>query len=127
MSKEDDEFFDELYQLWSATTGAVSRYWMPEEYEDWTGRHNVYAVSDDGSRTLVARDMPERDAEFVAGLHGAVPDLIRALHDALSEAERADHDRDSRECRIAELEMELIEMKQIISNLSKSPPWHQRG
>ena len=123
----EDEFFDELYQLWSKTTGAGDRFWMPEHIGDPTHRHNVYAVAEDGSKTLVARDMPEVDAEFVAGLHGALPDLIRRLHDAVSEADQFDHDRDSRECRIAELELELMEMKQIISNLSKSPPWHQRG
>jgi len=125
---QEDEFFDELYQLWSGTTGAVERYWMPEEFDDRSGRWKLYAVADgDKPRKLVATGLSERDAEFVAGLHGAVPDLIRRLHEALEEADRADYDRDSRECRIAELELELIEMKQIISNLSKTPPWHQRG
>ena len=130
MSAADDEFFDELYQLWSGTTGAADRWWMPEEFDDRSGRFKLYAIADellDLPRKLVATGLNERDAEFVAGLHGAVPDLIRALHEATAEAERADYDRDSRECRIAELELELIEMKQIVANLSQEPPWHQRG
>lgn len=123
----EDEFFSELYQIWSKTTGAEDRWWEPEEFDDRSGRFKLYAVSDGEQRKLVATGLNERDADFIAGMHGALPDLIRALADAMAEAERADYDRDSRECRIAELEMELIEMKQIISNLSKSPPWHQRG
>ena len=126
MSTSDEEFFDELYQLWSMTTGAGDRYWMPEEFDDRSGRFKLYAIADE-FRTLVATGLNERDAEFVAGLHGAVPDLIRALHEAVAEAERADYDRDSRECRIAELELELSELKQVISNLSQEPPWHRRG
>ena len=128
MFDSEAEFFDELYQLWSMTTGAGDRYWMPEEFDDRSGRFKIYGVAEgDKQRKLVAAGLNERDAEFIAGLHGAVPDLIRALHEAVAEAERADYDRDSRECRIAELELELSELKQVISNLSQEPPWHQRG
>lgn len=126
----EKEFFDELYQMWSKTTGARDRYWMPEEFDDGSHRFKIYGVADEVReipRKLIATGLNERDAEFVAGMHGALPDLIRALLDATAESDRADYDRDSRECRIAELELELIEMKQIISNLSKEPPWHQRG
>ena len=128
VSTSDDEFFDKIYQLWSKTTGASDRWWMPEEFDDRSGRFKLYAVADDGrQRKLIASGLMERDAEFVAGLHGAVPDLVRALHEAVAEAERADYDRDSRECRIAELEMELVELKQIIANLSRETPWNQHG
>ena len=128
MFDSEAEFFDELYQLWSMTTGAGDRYWMPEEFDDRSGRFKIYGVAeDDKQRKLVAAGLNERDAEFIAGLHGAVPDLIRALHEAVAEADRADYDRDSRECRIAELELEVAELKEVISNLSQEPPWHQRG
>ena len=124
----EDEFFDELYQLWAKSTGAEDRFWMPEEFDDRSGRYKLWAVSQDGeTRKLVATGLSEWDAEFIAGLHGAVPELIRRLHDAVYDAEQADYDRDSRECRIAELQLELIEMKQIVANLSKEQPWHQRG
>ena len=72
---------------------------------------------------MVAAEVSEWDAEFIAGLHGAVPDLIRRLHDAVSEADIADYARDSRECRIAELEVEVSELKAVIDGLSKEPPW----
>lgn len=124
---EDREFFDELLAQWSKTTGAEDRFWMPEAYPDKSGRFNVYAVGKDESRKLVASGMNERDSDFLTALHGCFADVWRRLHSALDEADRADLEHDSRECRIAELELELIEMKQIISNLSKSPPWHQRG
>ena len=129
MFDADEEFFDELYRLWSKTTQAEGSYWMPEEFEDRSGRFKIYAVPDEegGQRKLVATGVSDNDAEFITGIHGALPELIRVLYAALDEADRADYDKDSRECRIAELEMELIDMKQIIANLSTDPPWHQRG
>ena len=96
MFDSEAEFFDELYQLWSMTTGAGDRYWMPEEFDDRSGRFKIYGVAEgDKQRKLVAAGLNERDAEFIAGLHGAVPDLIRALHEAVAESDRADYDRDT--------------------------------
>ncbi|BBC53837.1 hypothetical protein [Mycobacterium phage PP] len=113
---EDREFFDLLYQQWSKTTGAQDQYWMSEEYSDGTGRWKVYAVATDKDgetvRKLIASDFQnEADADFVAGVHGCLADLIRALHTAMDEADSKDYDRDSRECRIAELEMENAELE----------------
>jgi hypothetical protein len=47
----------------------------------------------------------------------AFPQIVRQYNTALDEAERADFDKDSRECRIAELEMELSEANYINSKL----------
>lgn len=104
---EDREFFDLLFQMWAKTTGAEDRYWQPVEYQDQTGRNRIFAVGRDDQKTLVASEMPETDADWITAVHGCFPDLIRRLNSALDEADRADYERDSRECRIAELEMEL--------------------
>ncbi|ASZ75474.1 hypothetical protein KIW74_gp54 [Mycobacterium phage Kimona] len=113
---EDRDFFDLLYQQWTKTTGAADSYWMPVEYNDGTGRWKIYAVKldEEGNevRKLIASDIQnEADADFLTAIHGCVGDLTRRLHRALDEADNADYDRDSRECRIAELELENAELK----------------
>lgn len=120
---EDRDFFDELFQLWAKTTGADDRYWMPEAHFDNSGRFNVYAVAQDESRKLVASGLSEHDADWLTALHGCFADLWRRMHAALDESDRADFDRDSRECRIAELEAEAGELRQTLEGLSKEPPW----
>lgn len=120
---DDAEFFDHLMQLWSRTTGADDRYWQPVEYDDPSGRFWVYAVGQDKSRKLVASSSSEWDADFITAVHGCFPELWRRLHSALDEADQADYGRDSRECRIAELEMEVAELRKQI----EGRPWHERG
>jgi len=110
----DREFFDELYQVWSKTTQADNGWWVSEEHFDKSGRFNIYStvphIDQPGhSRKLIASGLNERDADFIASLHAALPELIGRLHEALDEADRADYDRDSRECLIAELVSELKE------------------
>lgn len=123
---DDREFFDRLFQLWKDTTGAEDRYWMPEAHFDQSGRFNVYAVAEDESRKLVASGMTEVDSDWLTALHGCFADLWRRMHAALDEADRADYDRDSRECRIAELESEVNSLKGVVEKLSQSPPWNNR-
>ena len=123
---DDQDFFDHLYQVWSKTTGSGDRFWVPEEHFDKSGRHNVYAVSDGETRKLIASGMSEVDSDFVTALHGCLPDLVRRLGEALDEADRADFERDSRECRIAELESEVAELKRVVDGLSTDPPWTSR-
>lgn len=120
---EDRDFFDLLYQQWSKTTGAEDRYWMPEAHFDKSGRWNIYAVGDDESRKQIGSGLTERDADWITAVHGCFADLYRRLHAALDEADNADYQRDSRECRIAELEMEVDRLNGIIEGLSKNPPW----
>lgn len=127
---DDRDFFDELYTLWSKTTGSADTFWMPEEAIP--GLLNLYSVarneeSGEWDKTFLASALREEDAEWIAGVHGCFGDLVRRLHAALDEADAADQNRDSRECRIAELELENQELRQIIQNLSNDPPWHQRG
>ena len=124
---DDRDFFDHLFQLWSKTTGSDDRYWMPEEYTDRSGRFNIYAIGQDETRKLVASGLSDNDAEFFAGVHGCTADLVRRLHEALDEADRADYGRDSRECRLAELELELADLHAVVQGLSRDAPWHQRG
>ena len=106
---DDREFFDLIYQQWLKTTGAENMYWMPEPHFDNSGRYNIYAIDQDEKRKLIASGLIERDADWITALHGCFADLWRRLHSALDESDRADYERDSRECRIAELEMELQE------------------
>ncbi|AFQ97348.1 hypothetical protein FGG47_gp55 [Mycobacterium phage Rebeuca] len=112
---EDREFFDLIYQHWSKTTGAQDTYWMTEEdtehYAFGPGTWNVFSVNKDDERKFIASFEREEDADFIAAMHGCMADLVRKLNDALDEADRADYDRDSRECRLAELELENAELR----------------
>lgn len=108
---DDRDFFDLLYQMWTKTTGAEDRYWMLVEYPDRTGRQRIFAADKEETRILVGSELPEPDADWITAVHGCFPDLIRRLNSALDEADRADYKRDERECRIAELEMELQQLE----------------
>jgi len=108
---EDRDFFDHLYQLWSKTTGAKDRYWMPDADTDFD-LYRIWAVGENDSRKPVASFLADEDADFITAVHGCLPDLIRRLHTALDEADRLDYDKDSRECRIAELELENQEIRE---------------
>lgn len=120
---EDREFFDELYQQYGKTTGAGTHFWMPEEFSDRSGRHRIYAVEVDEktgeqTRKLIASDMRDADADFIAGVHGCVGDLIRRLHIAVDEADRKDYEKDELEGRVAELEREADEKERDLEVLS---------
>ena len=110
---DNREFFDKLYQMWSKTSWAKDRYW---DYGYEPGKdYTVKAVSEDGYRSLVGTFVNEDDADWITALHGCFPDVFRLVNDSLDEADRADLDHDSRECRIAELELEVEELRQLVS------------
>ncbi len=50
-----------------------------------------------------------QDPEWCQMIFDAFPQIVRQYNTALDEADRADFDKDSRECRIAELEVALAE------------------
>ncbi|QFG04520.1 hypothetical protein SEA_JEEVES_45 [Mycobacterium phage Jeeves] len=115
---EHKEFFDVLYQQWSKTTGAKDRYWVVEQSgELW----EVYAISpgEPDDPWFVATFNSEEDADFVAGLNGAVPDLIRHLGQALDENERLDEARDAAEGLAAEALLENAALKEEIRSLER--------
>lgn len=112
---EDREFFDELYRLWSKTTGAEKCYWDYRQLAD--GVCHIEAVEQDGWGHPVANHLEDADADWITAVHGCFPDLVRRLYAALDEADRADYDRDSRECRIAELEAEVADLKADLEGL----------
>jgi hypothetical protein len=112
---EDHDFFDILYQQWSRTTGAETSYWMPQE-----GSGIIDIVSVDRytqEQKLVLSDVSEADSEFICGLHGAIPDLIRRLHEATDEAVRKDEANDIAQGHLAEALLESAGLKERILEL----------
>lgn len=122
---KDHEFFDRLYQLWSKTTGAENHYWMPEEdtnyYAGGPGTWNLVAVDAQNPdwKWDVADHLTEEDADFIAGLHGAIPDLIRRLHEAIDEVVRKDEQNDIAQGQLAEALLENIGLRNEILEIEK--------
>jgi hypothetical protein len=113
---DDKDFLDKMYQMWANTTGAQDRYWdYQKDGKDYF--FNVNAVGEDGDNKFVASVLLDEDADFITAIHGCFPDLIRTVLAALDEADRADFDKDARECRIAELEAELAELRADLEGL----------
>ena len=96
------EFLDTVYVSWARTTCVESGYW---EARKVGAIFEVVAVNREQDEKLIATGLSEYDANFIAQIHTALPEVIRQAHTALDEADRADSDRDERECRIAELEL----------------------
>jgi hypothetical protein len=103
---DERDFIDQLYAEWVKTTASDSAYWQPRE-------GGVVAVDTEQNEIPIAVGMTAADADFVAAVHRCIPDLVRRVHEALDEADRADAERDGRECRIAELELEVAELKKL--------------
>jgi hypothetical protein len=96
------EFIDLLFAQYCRTTGGEKTYWRPDG-------DKIVSVDGD-TETVIASGMSEQDAAWITAVHGAFPDLVRCLHTALDEADRADVDRDARETRIAELELQCTKL-----------------
>lgn len=111
---DEREMIDTLYSLWAKTTGATDRYW---DYEDKWEDFNLRAVGSDGELTFLGYAERESDADWITAIHGAFPELVKRYLAALDYADRADNNTDSRECRIAELEMEVAELKEDLQGL----------
>ena len=99
------EFLDTIYVTWPRTTGAETGYW---EVRKVGAMFEVVAVNREQDDKLIATGLSEDDANFIAGIHTALPEVIRQDHTALDEADRADADRDAREQCIAALELERL-------------------
>ena len=123
MPQADHLFFDELYQMWSKTTGVSEEtYWIPE-IEVANVETNDYRVvsynTRTGDRHVICFGMNEADAEFLSGCQGALPELVRALHDAHDEADRADEARDIAMGDLAETLLENAALREEIVELEK--------
>lgn len=112
---ESRDFFDKLYQMWARTTYAKDRYW--DFQPDAAELHQINAVGEEGDSIPVAWGLYEGDADWITALHGCFPDLHRALNEALDEADRLDFERDKQEIRIAELEIEVADLKDDLAGL----------
>ncbi|QGJ89739.1 hypothetical protein SEA_SUPERCHUNK_39 [Mycobacterium phage Superchunk] len=118
--EQDHEFFDILYQQWAKSTWAEHRYWMPELDNDENIPWQIFAVDHvTKERTWIGSVFNEADADFIAGLHGAVPDLIRRLHEAIDEATSKDEARDRAEANLAEAYLENQGLREQITELEK--------
>lgn len=116
----DHDFFDILYQQWSKTTMAEDGYWMSEQDGDFTDTFNLYAISrNDNRKEPLAAHLSEADADFIAGLHGAVPDLIRRLHDAIDDAARKDEANDMAQGQLADALLENAGLREELLELQK--------
>jgi hypothetical protein len=112
---DQNEFFDKLLQMYYNTTNAEDRFW---DYQEQHGLFNVVSVgSDDGASIDVASGLFENDADWITAVHGAFPELCKMFWAASDQADRADQNADSRECRIAELEVEVAELKADLEGL----------
>ena len=110
------DLVDELYQMWAKTTAAGNGGWNIEEDEE--SRYvDVVSIDTDEWEQTIGFTVSKPDADFITAVHSAFPELVRLFHSALDEADRADQSKDARECRIAELEMELSEANYINSKL----------
>ncbi|UJD21141.1 hypothetical protein SEA_SORORFAGO_44 [Mycobacterium phage SororFago] len=121
---EHKEFFDVLYQQWSLTTGAKDTYWMVEEdtehFAFGPGNWIVWAFNPNTEdKTFIGAFDNEVDADFVAGLNGAVPDLIRHLGTALDENDRLDEARDAAENLAADNALENQGLREQIRELEE--------
>ncbi|AEL17919.1 hypothetical protein TRIXIE_40 [Mycobacterium phage Trixie] len=117
---EDHQFFDELYQQWTRTTGAENNYWLVEEDLDEHMQYRVVSFNPETEeKRVVGQFHTEADADFVAGLNGALPDLIRRLHEAVDEAVRKDEANDIAQGQLAEALLENIGLSAQILELER--------
>lgn len=111
------EFLDKAYAGWAKTTGAEDRFWGVEDAgatAPEADRFLLYAMGQDETKVFIGSFRSEVDADFAATLHGALPDLVRRTSEAVDEAERLSLDRDQQEGRIADLELEILGLKQAL-------------
>ena len=72
-----------------------------------SGRFFIWAVDKDQNRKRVAEGLKEADADFICGLHGCFPDLIRFTLKNLDEADRLDLEKDELTNELVQLSREL--------------------
>lgn len=104
---DDRDFFDTLLQLWAKTTWAEHAYWGYEEVEE--GQFDLFAKTEDDN-LFVGYVESEADADFITGLHGCLPDLVRRLHTALDEADALDAEMDRVQNQLMEAELRVMEL-----------------
>src|SRR5690606_1223595 len=102
----EEELLDALYQQWAKTVGAVTGWYAKPN--DMIGGWCVMPVDKTPSEVVeldihsVADFMTERDAEFIAALHTAFPEMLRYIRDLEDRLERCEIYRDDAEERARE-------------------------
>lgn len=108
---DERELIDHLYQLWTKTTHSGKGEWKITK-DDKAVLVDIESEDQDGWEQTISFGTYEYDAEFITAVHAAMPTLSRLFHAAWDEADRLDLERDASYCRIAELEMEVAELKE---------------
>ncbi|AAR89763.1 hypothetical protein PBI_DYNAMIX_44 [Mycobacterium phage Dynamix] len=108
---EFQEFCDRIYQVFSQTTGAEDQFWTVEEDADFPGRYSIVAIDQEESRTAIAAFLAEKDADFIASIHGALADMVRRSMEAIDDAARLELERDNLMGRVFDLELEIQGLK----------------
>jgi len=105
---DEREMVDVLYGLWSKAT--AGEWALCED-------GNLMSTDSTGWENYVAFTVSEDDAAFMSAVHSAMPELVKRYHAALDEAEGKDYAQDSLMCRIAELEIEVADLKDDLAGL----------
>lgn len=103
---QEHEFFEEIYQGWTRTTGAETRYWMPVELPNNPGQFKIVAVDEHDNKTCVATLLSEDDSAWITALHGSFSDVYRRCLESFDEADRLDEELDTQIGRVADLLIE---------------------
>jgi hypothetical protein len=105
---DDQEFFDMLHQSWSKTTGAVQGDWEVEQVgNSWT----ILARDDSGAVVLADLILSQDDAQFIAVVHGVLPEIIEKYRETVAASDRFEEERDEQIQRVYRLELENQNMR----------------
>lgn len=116
---DDQEFFDNLCQMWAKTTESTGDgFWYARE-NDTIGGYEVRAHPDPGPDRRTAEDdavqvadvVRREDAEFMANVHSLLPEIVSRTMAAFDSEENAVIEADQLKSRILELELEIDQLK----------------
>lgn len=107
---DNEALLDLLYQQWAHTSGD-ERAWIVEQAGS-PSLYRVEAVDMEGKleQVHIGTFAYEADADFVAGMRGALGEVIRLCRHYMDEAASLDYECDKLHKRIFDLEVELDQL-----------------